>query len=124
MTLEHRLIRDRTAPGKARRLVRSWLGDHARVGDAALAVSELVTNAVQHADLEDDQGITVRFRSLGEAFRVEVWPPTAGTVEAPEGVPNDGLRGGVPVVGEAGAGRSGARDGLCDSAAVVWFELE
>jgi serine/threonine-protein kinase RsbW len=77
---------DRSAPGEARQLIRSWLGDHARATDAVLAVSEVVTNAVRHGTL-DDTGLLLRLRETGGGFRVEVDQARAATVEAPEGFP-------------------------------------
>ena len=45
---EHELTRDDGAPAHARAIVRTSLAGHARVDDAELIVSELVTNALRH----------------------------------------------------------------------------
>lgn len=43
----------------ARRAVTEWLGNHPRLDDALLAVTELVNNAVIHGGLHDGQQVTV-----------------------------------------------------------------
>lgn len=54
----------------------------------ALLVSELVTNAVVHADFEPDEGLRLRVGSSGEKVRVEVHDSgpefDAGSLRKPE----------------------------------------
>jgi anti-sigma regulatory factor (Ser/Thr protein kinase) len=124
--LERRLPGDRTAPGAARRLVREWLVDRERADDAALAVSELVTNAVQHADLGEHGRITIRLRLAGSALRVEVSQPTRKSIEAPAGFPaSDRDRGRGLALVEAVVDRWGIDYGGDDEPeTLVWFEID
>lgn len=59
---------DTTAPGVARRVVAEHLGDHPRRDDLLLCVSEVVTNAVLHAQSPGQ----LRVRSEGDRLIVEV----------------------------------------------------
>lgn len=127
MKLERRLPGDHTAPAAARRLVRDWLGDHGRAEDAALAVSEVVTNAVQHADLSEAATITVRLRPAGNTVRLEVaQPTTTKTIEAPAGFPGpERLRGRGLAVVQAVVDRWGVVHGRDnDTGTIVWFEID
>jgi len=47
------------AGAAARRAVTAWLGNHPRLDDALLAVTELVNNAVIHGGLHDGEQVTV-----------------------------------------------------------------
>jgi serine/threonine-protein kinase RsbW len=115
---------DRSAPGEARHLIRSWLGDHARAADASLAVSEVVTNAVRHGTL-DDTGLLLRMRGEGDRFRVELVQPGAGTVEAPAGFPGPHLPTGRGLaVIEALSDSWGVTYGSGpEPTMTVWFEM-
>jgi len=119
-----RVVADQSAPGAARRLVRSWLGDHARVDDAALALSEVVTNAVLHGG-SNLPPLTVRFRQEDNGFRVEVDQATVRTVGVHAGFPrpDDGRGRGLAVV-EALAERWGVTYGTAPATGTtVWFEM-
>jgi anti-sigma regulatory factor (Ser/Thr protein kinase) len=115
---------NRSAPGEARRFIRSWLGDHTRATDAALAVSEVVTNAVRHG-AADDTGLRLRLRETGGGFRVELDQPSAGTVEAPAGFPGpDRPMGRGLAVVEALSDRWGVTYGSGPmNTMTVWFEM-
>ncbi|MEX2323076.1 MAG: ATP-binding protein [Acidimicrobiia bacterium] len=119
-----RVVADKSAPGAARRLVRSWLGDHARADDAALALSEVVTNAVLHGG-SDLPPLRVHFRQADNGFRVEVDQTTVRTVEARTGFPRpDHGRGRGLAVVEALAERWGVTNGTAPAAGTtVWFEM-
>ncbi|HUG74297.1 MAG TPA: ATP-binding protein, partial [Acidimicrobiia bacterium] len=77
---------DPKAAGTARGLVRLWLGDHARADDAALALSEVVTNAVLHGG-SGLPPLMVRFRQDDTGFRVEVEQASFRTIGAHVGFP-------------------------------------
>jgi anti-sigma regulatory factor (Ser/Thr protein kinase) len=63
------------APRLAREAIRRVLGTR-RVGDdAALVVSELVTNAVQHSGCQPDQMITLNAQVTGSCVRITVHDP-------------------------------------------------
>ena len=87
LTLE--LERDRTAPARARTMVRGLrllLGEE-RTEDATLLVSELVTNAVRHAQGErfdvhlevTPDMLRLEVRDDGEGFRPRIAPSEDGT---------------------------------------------
>jgi anti-sigma regulatory factor (Ser/Thr protein kinase) len=64
-----------TAPRRAREVVASRLTDHLdgeRLDDAVLLVSELVTNSILHAELDDEGWIDLTVTLGSEAVRVEV----------------------------------------------------
>jgi anti-sigma regulatory factor (Ser/Thr protein kinase) len=64
---------DRAAPATARRAVAGFDGLSAtRVGDAQLVASELVTNALLHAGLRQDDTITLGLWRDGAWLRIEV----------------------------------------------------
>ena len=63
------------APSEARRWL-GWLGgylDPRRFYDAQVMVSELVSNAVMHADLDAGDPIRLRARVEADRVRVSVW---------------------------------------------------
>jgi anti-sigma regulatory factor (Ser/Thr protein kinase) len=72
------------APGAARKLVaHCFIGlvSQRILTDAELLVSELVTNSVQHGELDSDDTVLVRVLLAAESLRVEVENPgTAGVV--------------------------------------------
>jgi anti-sigma regulatory factor (Ser/Thr protein kinase) len=69
----HLLARDSDAPAAARALLREFEGDMGwRTGDAALVVSELVTNSVLHSDAAAEAPIEVGVEFSDRALRVEV----------------------------------------------------
>jgi anti-sigma regulatory factor (Ser/Thr protein kinase) len=66
------------APGRARRSVRSLLERRipaATASDAALLVSELVTNSVVHADVGPRRALTVEVTTLDNRVRIAVTDP-------------------------------------------------
>ena len=66
------------APTRARRWVRSQLEGHIEAttaSDAALLVSELVTNSVVHADVGPHRALTVELTTLDDRFRIAVTDP-------------------------------------------------
>jgi anti-sigma regulatory factor (Ser/Thr protein kinase) len=66
------------APTRARRSVRSQLEGHipaATTSDAALLVSELVTNSVVHANVGPHRALTVEVRTLDDRVRIAVTDP-------------------------------------------------
>jgi anti-sigma regulatory factor (Ser/Thr protein kinase) len=87
-----RLVPDASAPGAARRALeglRSSLGDDA-AEEAALLLSEVVTNAVRHANLDEHDSIRVHVRLRPGLVRVDVADPGGGfdperdRIEGPE----------------------------------------
>jgi anti-sigma regulatory factor (Ser/Thr protein kinase) len=67
------------APRIAREAIRRVLGTTQVGDDAALVVSELVTNAVQHSGCEPNQTITVDARVSGGCVRISVHDPGQST---------------------------------------------
>jgi anti-sigma regulatory factor (Ser/Thr protein kinase) len=69
----HLLARDSDAPAAARALLRQFERDMGwRTGDAALVVSELVTNSVLHSDAAAERPIEFVVELSDRALRVEV----------------------------------------------------
>jgi anti-sigma regulatory factor (Ser/Thr protein kinase) len=72
------------APGAARKVLAhcfTGLVSQQILTDAELLVSELVTNSVQHGELDSDDTVLVRILLAAESLRVEVENPgTAGVV--------------------------------------------
>jgi anti-sigma regulatory factor (Ser/Thr protein kinase) len=102
-----------------------WLGDNVRADDAALALSEVVTNAVVHGG-SDLPPLTVRFSHADNGFfRVEVDQSTVRTVGAHEGLPGpDRGRGRGLAVVDALAERWGVTYGTASATGTtVWFEM-
>jgi anti-sigma regulatory factor (Ser/Thr protein kinase) len=94
-------------------------GDHLR--DVRLLVSELVTNAVRHADLADSDVIGLVVELDGDALRVEVHDPGGGFVpSAPSPDPIRPSGWGLYLVAEL-ADRWGVDS---DDRTLVWFELD
>ena len=63
------------APAQARRVVRSHLEDQlggTRASDAALLVSELVTNSVVHANVGSDETLRLELLTLADRVRITV----------------------------------------------------
>jgi anti-sigma regulatory factor (Ser/Thr protein kinase) len=92
-----------------------------QLGDVRLLVSELVTNAVRHADMGDQDAIRLTVDVTGAAVRVEVSDPGSGF--EPEPPPTDPARSsgwGLFLV-ETLADRWGVERG---SGTRVWFELD
>lgn len=92
-----------------------------QLGDVRLLVSELVTNAVRHADMAEEDAIRLTVQVTGTAVRVEVADPGAGF--EPEPPPEDPARAsgwGLFLV-ETLADRWGVERG---GGTLVWFELD
>ncbi|MEW2352194.1 ATP-binding protein [Spirillospora sp. NPDC029432] len=107
------------------RVVRRWLrgvlGDgHPACHDAELLGSELVTNAILHADAGP---VSVAVLAVDGVIRVEVTDAGAG-VSAPQVVEAGGCATsgrGLRMVHVLSGGRWGSRNG--DGRRTVWFEL-
>jgi len=92
-----------------------------KLRDVRLLVSELVTNAVRHANLRPGDIILLVFEVADHAFRVEVHDPGGGfvpTAPAPDPARPSGW--GLYLVAEL-ADRWGVDS---DEATLVWFELD
>jgi anti-sigma regulatory factor (Ser/Thr protein kinase) len=92
-----------------------------QVRDLRLLVSEVVTNAVRHANLGDNDAIRLVVDLDGDALRVEVHDPGGGFVpKAPTPDPARPSGWGLFLVAEL-ADRWGVDS---DEATLVWFELD
>jgi anti-sigma regulatory factor (Ser/Thr protein kinase) len=92
-----------------------------KLRDVRLLVSELVTNAVRHANLEAGDIILLVFEVADTAFRVEVHDPGGGfvpTAPAPDPARPSGW--GLYLVAEL-SDRWGVDS---DESTLVWFELD
>jgi anti-sigma regulatory factor (Ser/Thr protein kinase) len=93
----------------------------AKLRDVRLLVSELVTNAVRHANLSSSDVILLVFEANDHALRVEVHDPGGGfvpTAPAPDPARPSGW--GLYLVAEL-SDRWGVRS---DDTTLVWFELD
>jgi anti-sigma regulatory factor (Ser/Thr protein kinase) len=123
------LVREQTAPARARRELREAVGDSVGETDRAtltLLTSELVTNAVIHPDPDAVGPIGLRITTYPDRVKVEVVDTGRGFNPAtlPPRPREDGGHGLVVVEGLSsrwGIARtqSDAREGFC-----VWFELD
>jgi anti-sigma regulatory factor (Ser/Thr protein kinase) len=92
-----------------------------RLRDVRLLVSELVTNAVRHANLSDGDVIGLVVELAEHALRVEVHDPGGGFVpSAPSPDPTRPSGWGLYLVAEL-ADRWGVDS---DDRTLVWFELD
>ena len=92
-----------------------------RLRDVRLLVSELVTNAVRHANLSDGDVISLVVELAEHALRVEVHDPGGGFVpSAPSPDPSRPSGWGLYLVAEL-ADRWGVDS---DEETLVWFELD
>lgn len=92
-----------------------------RVRDMRLLVSELVTNAVRHANLTARDRIRLVVDLADDALRVEVHDPGGGFVpDVPEPDPERPSGWGLYLVSEL-ADRWGVDS---DGSTLVWFELD
>jgi anti-sigma regulatory factor (Ser/Thr protein kinase) len=92
-----------------------------RLRDVQLLVSELVTNAVRHANLDEGDVIVLVIELADHALRVEVHDPGGGfvpTAPSPDPVRPSGW--GLYLVAEL-ADRWGVDS---DDTTLVWFELD
>jgi anti-sigma regulatory factor (Ser/Thr protein kinase) len=123
MRLEVELSRDPDSAAEARRAL-GEVADHLsprRLEDARLLVSELVTNAIRHAGLGDDDVILLVLVTAERALRIEVCDPGRGfEVSEPEPDPTRPSGWGLYLVRELSD-----RWGVERSAETrVWFELD
>jgi anti-sigma regulatory factor (Ser/Thr protein kinase) len=92
-----------------------------KMRDVRLLVSELVTNAVRHANLAPGDVIMLVFEIADHAFRVEVRDPGGGFIPtAPAPDPTRPSGWGLYLVAEL-ADRWGVDS---DETTLVWFELD
>ena len=123
MRHEVRLARDPDSAAEARRALEAMAGRLAprRLEDARLLVSELVTNAIRHAELEAEDTITLVLEAREELLRIEVCDPGPG-FELREPVPDPSRPSGwgLYLVREL-ADRWGVE---LDGQTRVWFELD
>ena len=122
-----RLERELAVTAEAAAVARHALGDLAdvlpggRARDVRLLVSELVTNAVRHANLDDHDVIRLVVDLADSVLRVEVHDPGGGFVPtAPAPDPTRPSGWGLYLVAEL-ADRWGVDS---DERTLVWFELD
>jgi anti-sigma regulatory factor (Ser/Thr protein kinase) len=123
MRFEVELARDPDSAAEARRAL-GEVADHLsprRLEDARLLVSELVTNAIRHADLDDGDVILLVVVTGERALRIEVCDPGRGfEVSEPEPDPTRPSGWGLYLVREL-SDRWGV-ERAADTR--VWFELD
>lgn len=97
--LDLRLAPDHDAPRVARQALADWLPTTV-ASHAQLVISELVTNAVLHAEMDPFEEITVRARLTGDALRLEVEDTGRGFVRPALAMPAPESRmgRGLPIV--------------------------
>lgn len=126
------LTRDAHAPRHAREAVTAWAGrDHAALDALTLVASELVTNAVQHADSGcDRRWILVQLSQGIDFLRLTVTDP-GSLFSAPYRIPtqeqaNDKAEGGrgLAIVAELSHGRWGSHLLSPSMHRVVWCDLD
>jgi len=123
MRVEHELPVAPEAAAEARHALDDigTQGFQSRLRDVRLLVSELVTNAVRHANLSDGDVILLVVEVADSALRVEVHDPGGGfvpTAPAPDPARPSGW--GLYLVAEL-ADRWGVDS---DERTLVWFELD
>ena len=123
MRYEVDLARDPNSAAEARRAL-GEVSDHLtprRLEDARLLVSELVTNAIRHAGLHDDDVIKLVVVTGDRALRIEVCDPGPGfDVDEPEPDPARPSGWGLYLVREL-SDRWGVEH---SDETRVWFELD
>ena len=123
MRVERRLPAAPEAASVARRALDDLAGElsDGRMRDVRLLVSELVTNAVRHANLDSGDAIDLVIELADHALRVEVHDPGGGFVpRAPTPDPLRPSGWGLYLVAEL-ADRWGVDS---DETTLVWFELD
>ena len=127
MNFEVRLPRDLDSASEARRAV----DRHAthlpedQVGDVRLLVSELVTNSLRHADLDQEDEIVLALSVGDETIRVEVSDAGPGFEhEVPQGGPPDEPDGWGLYLVHMLSDRWGVIPGAAGGPTRVWFELD
>lgn len=122
LVLHHALPADAAAPGHARTLIDELLLPDTVRRDAALLVSELVTNAIRHARAPQDVPVRVTVTLTDGNLRTEVRDGGAATLALRPLDPDPYRPGGMGLMlVQQLASRWGQeqRDGTC-----VWFELD
>ena len=95
-----------------------------QLGDVRLLVSELVTNALRHADLRPDDSISLRVRIDSALVRVEVADPGQGFHLGGAAEDRETVEGwGLYLVATL-ADRWGVERDASATANAVWFELD
>ena len=123
MRVERHLPVTPEAAAAARHALDGFSGElpDGRLRDVRLLVSELVTNAVRHANLAAGDVIDLVIEILGQTLRVEVHDPGGGFVpSAPSPDPARPSGWGLYLVAEL-ADRWGVDS---DDTTLVWFELD
>ena len=123
MRVEHQLPVTPEAAAEARHALDDIGGavPNAKMRDVRLLVSELVTNAVRHANLSSGDVIRLVFEVADHALRVEVHDPGGGFVPtAPSPDPARPSGWGLYLVAEL-SDRWGVDS---DDTTLVWFELD
>ncbi|HEX2127121.1 MAG TPA: ATP-binding protein [Thermoleophilaceae bacterium] len=123
MRVERRLSVTPEAAAEARHALTVLAGEipDGRMRDVRLLVSELVTNAVRHANLDHDDVIDLVVELSGHRLRVEVHDPGGGFLpSAPSPDPARPSGWGLYLVDEL-ADRWGVDS---DDKTLVWFELD
>jgi len=121
MRLERRLAVTPEAAAQARRALSDIVLPDGRERDVRLLVSELVTNAVRHADLGEDDSILLVVETEENGVRVEVHDPGGGFIpRAPAPDPARPSGWGLYLVAEL-ADRWGVDS---DDRTLVWFEVD
>ena len=121
MRIERRLAVTPEAAAEARNALADVALDDGRERDVRLLVSELVTNAVRHANLAAGDVILLVIEVADQILRVEVHDPGGGfvpTAPAPDPARPSGW--GLYLVAEL-ADRWGVDS---DERTLVWFELD
>jgi anti-sigma regulatory factor (Ser/Thr protein kinase) len=121
--VERRLAVTPEAAAEARRALAALAGHlpDGQMPDVRLLVSELVTNAVRHANLDRSDAIDLVIELAGRTLRVEVHDPGGGFVpSAPSPDPARPSGWGLYLVAEL-ADRWGVHS---DDKTLVWFELD
>lgn len=127
------LARNLYAPCRARRAVSEWVGrDHAALELVVLVASELVTNAVQHADIGSDRRWILILLSRGDNFfRLAVTDPGSTFSKPyliPLHLPSLSQRGedgrGLAIVAKLAQGRWGSHTLPHSRHRVVWCHLD
>jgi anti-sigma regulatory factor (Ser/Thr protein kinase) len=121
--VERRLSVTPEAAAEARHALTALAGEipDGRMRDVRLLVSELVTNAVRHANLDRDDVIDLVVELAGHRLRVEVHDPGGGFLpSAPSPDPARPSGWGLYLVDEL-ADRWGVDS---DDKTLVWFELD
>src|SRR6185312_13963995 len=123
MSLEVDLACDPDSAAEARRALGEFAGKLSpdRLEDARLLVSELVTNAIRHAGLNDHQAIKLTISPRAGGLRIEVRDPGRGfELSEPDPDPGRPSGWGLYLVSEL-SDRWGV-DRCGDTR--VWFELD